>query len=262
MVFFPPFLSGALIHTKTVSEIALPFLAFCCASSATYVINDILDIEQDALHSKKRYRPLPSGDISQAGALFLAIIFFGMSVLLAWFVSSLFLLYVLLYIVISTAYSLYFKNLPIFDIFCISFGFVFRLYGGGAAFSVKISDWLFLSVFLLSIFLSVGKRYSEQVSMGDKAELHRRTLKEYPDGFLDAAMHISGSAVLITYSLYVISRPLLIYTVPLCLFGLFRYIVLIKSGCEGDPSAALLKDIHLMIIGIIWIFMVGLSIYR
>jgi decaprenyl-phosphate phosphoribosyltransferase len=262
MVFFPPFLSGALVHTKTAAVFVLPFMAFCCASSATYILNDVLDSDQDALHPRKRHRPLPAGDISRGAALILAVLFLGVAVTLAWFVSPLFLLYVMLYVGISTAYSLYLKNLPIFDIFCISLGFVLRLYGGGAAFRVRISDWLFLSVFLLSIFLSVGKRYSEQCSLGEIAGSHRRTLAEYPDGFLDAAMFISGAAVLITYSLYVINRPLLVYTVPLCLFGLFRYVMMIKSGSDGDPSGALLKDFHLMVIGVVWVFMVGLSIYR
>lgn len=262
MVFFPPFLSGSIVQLGKLADGVLPLAAFCCASSATYIFNDILDLEQDAHHPEKVHRPLPAGEVSRIEALSLAALFVIVAFLLAWSVSQLFLLYVLLYLGISTAYSLRLKHMPIFDIFCISFGFVLRLYGGGAAFGVYISDWLFLTVFLLSIFLSVGKRYSERRLLGVLAGDHRRTLKEYPDGFLEATMYLSGSSVLVTYSLYVINKPLLVYTVPLCLFGLLRYLMMIKSGGEGNPTDALMKDIPLLLIGVFWVLIVGLSIYR
>jgi 4-hydroxybenzoate polyprenyltransferase len=262
MVFFPPFLSGAISNTSILAKGMIPFAAFCSASSATYIFNDTLDIDLDARHPVKRSRPLPAGEVSRSTALSIASLFLAAAVSLGWLISPLFLLYVLLYLVVSTVYSLYLKHLPIFDIFCISFGFVIRLYGGGAAFKVNISDWLFLTVFLLSIFLSVGKRYSERRSLGISAGNHRRTLNEYPPGFLEAAMYLSGAAVLVTYSLYVINRPLLVYTVPLCLFGLLRYLMMIKSGGDGDPTDALMRDIPLLFIGIFWALMVGLSIYR
>ena len=261
MVYFPVFLSGSLLHSRHLASITLPFVAFCLASSATYIVNDFLDIEQDARHPQKKLRPLPAGDVSNNSALTLAALMFIASVLLALQVSLTFFLYLVLYLVISSAYSIRLKHLPIYDVFCISFGFVLRLYGGGAAFGVYISDWLFLTVFLMSIFLSAGKRYSEQRSLGELAGSHRRSLGEYPEGFLDAAMNISGASVLVTYSLYVINRPHLVYTVPLCMFGLLRYLLLIKSGGEGDPTHALIKDLSLMVIGVIWVFMVALSVY-
>jgi decaprenyl-phosphate phosphoribosyltransferase len=101
---------------------------------------------------------------------------------------------------------------------------------------------------LLSIFLSVGKRYSERRSLGEAAGEHRRTLDEYPDGFLESALYLSGASVLVTYAIYALSRPLLVYTVPLCLFGLLR----IKSGGEGDPTDALVLDGSLLVIGLLW----------
>ena len=261
MVFFPPFLSGMLLKPGMILEGVLPLAAFCCASSTTYVFNDLLDQDQDACHPEKCRRPLPAGEITRNAALSLAALLLLAALFLAWRVSNLFLLYVVLYLAISTAYSLRLKHMPIFDIFCIAFGFVLRLYGGGAAFRVYISDWLFLTVFLLSIFLSVGKRYSEKRSLGVLAADHRPALNEYPEGLLDAAMCLSGAAVLVTYSIYVINKPLLVYTVPLCLFGLLRYLMMIKSGGDGDPTDALTKDRLLLVVGIIWGLMVGLSVY-
>jgi 4-hydroxybenzoate polyprenyltransferase len=261
MVFFPPFLSGVLLKHWTIFDGVLPFAAFCCASSTTYIFNDFLDLEQDAIHPEKCRRPLAAGKLTRRAALYYAALLLSVSLLLAWKVSLLFLLYVVLYLAISSAYSLRLKHMPILDIFCIAFGFVLRLYGGGAAFNVIISDWLFLTVFLLSIFLSVGKRYSEKRSLGVLAVDHRPALKVYPAGFLDAAMCLSGASVLVTYSIYVINKPLLVYTVPLCLFGLLRYLLMIKSGADGDPTDALTKDGLLLIVGVLWILIVGLSVY-
>jgi 4-hydroxybenzoate polyprenyltransferase len=262
MVFFPPFLSGALLHPGMLAKGLLPFLAFCSASSTAYIFNDLRDLDRDVLHPRKRLRPLASGEVTINSAKALILILLVVTLISSWLVSPLFLLYVVIYLVMSFAYSLKLKHLPIFDVFCISLGFVLRLYGGGEAFGVYVSDWLFLSVFLLSLFLSVGKRYSEQRILGESAGEHRSTLEVYPAGFLESAMYLSGSAVLITYAMYAIATPLMVYTVPLCVFGLLRYLMHIKSGGEGDPAETLLRDPILLIVGILWVLMVGLSVYR
>ena len=138
-----------------------------------------------------------------------------------------------------------------------------RLEAGGVAFTIDISEWLFLSVFLLALFLSTGKRLSEKIRLGTAAVKHRKTLNEYPEGFLEGVMYMTGAAVLVTYTMYVISRHsgMLLYTVPLCSFGLLRYILRIKSGMGGDPTESLLKDAPLLIVGALWTVMVGWGIY-
>jgi 4-hydroxybenzoate polyprenyltransferase len=262
MLFFPPFLSGALFHSGVAIQGIVPFAAFCCASSASYLFNDVRDRGSDARHPQKRLRPVASGAVSPSSALLLCALLAAAAGLMAWQVSSRFLVFLVLYLLVAGAYSLVLKHLAIIDIFCISLGFVLRLYGGGEAFGVYISDWLFLTVFLLSVFLSVGKRYSERRSLGESAGEHRRTLEEYPDGFLESALYLSGASVLVTYAMFAITRPLLVYTVPLCLFGLLRYLMRIKSGGEGDPTDALVRDGSLLVIGILWVVLVGLSVYR
>ena len=149
------------------------------------------------------------------------------------------------------------------DIFCISACFLLRLEAGGSAFTIVISEWLFLSVFLLALFLSTGKRLSEKTCLGAAAVMHRKSLNAYPEGFLDGVMYMTGAAVLVTYTMYVISRhsTLLIYTVPLCSFGLLRYILRIRCGKGGDPTESLLKDVPLLIVGVVWAVMVGWGIY-
>ena len=262
MIFFPPLLSGSMVFPGIAVRGFLPFAAFCCASSASYIFNDLFDQERDSLHPQKKNRPLPSGQISRTTAALLCVVMLFISIFLSYRVSIVFLELVVVYLLIIVSYSLLLKNLPIIDIFCISLGFVLRLYGGSEAFGVPISDWLFLTVFLLATFLSIGKRYSERLSLGDSAGKHRYTLGIYPEGFLEGALYMSGAAVLVTYSIYTISTPHLVYSVPLCMYGLLRYLMRIQSGLSGDPSESLIKDIPLLMTSFLWVLVVGWSIYR
>lgn len=263
MLFFPPFLGGVIFQQQSIYLTYLPFFVFCIASSFVYIINDTIDCKADKQHPTKQFRPLPSGAISCVKALFIAAVLLVLSIYLAATISVKFLVFLLLYLLISVAYSLFLKNYPVFDIFCIASGFIFRLLAGGDAFKVIISEWLFLTVFLLALFLSTGKRYSEQKTLGDIACQHRIALKAYPAGFLDGVLFMTGSAVLVTYTMYVISRhsPLLLYSVPLSCFGLLRYILRVQSGKGGDPTESLTRDLPLLVVGITWIIMVGLGIY-
>ncbi|MDD2337050.1 MAG: decaprenyl-phosphate phosphoribosyltransferase, partial [Geobacteraceae bacterium] len=129
------------------------------------------------------------------------------------------------------------------------------------AFGVEISAWRFLSVFLRAIFLSTGKRLYEKNALGESAGHHRKSLESYPPGFLDGTMYMTGGAVLVTYTLYVIEHHVLIYTVPLCCFGLLRYIMRVKSGLGGDPTESLIRDVPLFVVGLLWTLMVGWGIY-
>ena len=263
MIFFPPFLGGLLLQPGIVMKGALPFFTFCLASSATYIFNDFRDIDNDRKHPDKKNRPLPSGSVSVTGASLLAIILASVAAACAWSISGTFLLCIVAYLGISAAYSVLLKEYPLIDIFCISAGFLLRLEAGGAAFDIRISEWLFLCVFLLSIFLSAGKRLNEKNRLGCEASRHRKALAVYPDGFLDGVMYVTGSSVLVAYSMYLINRhsSLLMYTVPLCCFGLLRFMLRVQLGRGGDPTEALLKDIPLFIVGFAWILMMGWGIY-
>jgi 4-hydroxybenzoate polyprenyltransferase len=263
MIYFPPFLGGTFFTSVLRPAALIPFTSFCLASSATYILNDLLDIENDRNHPDKRLRSLPSGRVSPSSAGMLALALALVSVTLAWTVSTSFLLFLLVYGLVSSAYSIRLKEYALVDIFCISAGFLLRLEAGGAAFGVAISEWLFLSVFLLAIFLSTGKRLSEKNRLGATAANHRKALDTYPEGFLNGTMYMTGAAALVTYTLYVITRhsAVLIYSVPLCCFGLLRYILRIQSGKGGDPTESLLRDLPLFIVGLAWAMMVGWGIY-
>jgi len=261
MLFFPPFLGGVLKQPGILGEGVVPFAAFCLASSFTYVLNDMVDRERDRLHPRKRYRPLASGEVSLLTARVLAVVLLTVAVGLALTVSKLFLAWLVAYTVLSVAYSFYLKHQPLLDIFAIASGFVFRLFAGGAVFGIVISDWLFLSVLLLALYLSAGKRLAEMETLGEVSGDHRRSLDGYPEGVLDGVMYISGAAVLVTYTMYVIVRHKLVYTVPLCCFGLFRYLMLAKKGEGGDPMDSLLKDPVMFMVGLAWVVIVGVTYY-
>lgn len=263
MLLFPPFLGGMCFDSGFSSISLLPLAAFCIASSATYIVNDVADFNQDKKHPLKKFRPLPSGEVAIGQALSLAVFLLIAAFFLAAAVSGKFLILLLAYLAVSAIYTFYLKDYPLIDLFCIASGFILRLLAGGEAFGVIISEWLFLSVFLLALFLSTGKRYSEKKSLGAHAEQHRKALSAYPEGFLDGLLFMTGSAVLVTYTMYVISRhsSLLLYSVPLCCFGLLRYILRVQSGRGGDPTESLTRDLPLLIVGISWAIMVGWGVY-
>jgi 4-hydroxybenzoate polyprenyltransferase len=261
LLFFPPFLGGELLMPGVLARCTFPLLSFCLASSSAYVLNDLLDRERDLNHPKKKVRPIPSGAVPLPAAWATFIFLLAAAVMVAVGISTVFLCIVLAYLAISVSYSLFLKNLPIVDLFCVSAGFLLRLQAGGEAFHVTISEWLFLSVFLLSLFLSTGKRLCEKNMLGRNAGDHRKSLESYPSGFLDGTMYMTGGAVLVTYTLYVIEHNVLIVTVPLCCFGLLRYILRVKSGLGGDPTESLLKDGPLFVVGLLWAIMVGWRIY-
>ena len=263
MLFFPPFLGGTVFQEGLAAAGLLPFVAFCTASSASYIVNDIADRDRDREHPVKRFRPLPSGSVSILHASLLAAILFSSSIILAWSISGIFLLFLVGYLIISISYTFALKKYPVIDLFCISSGFLLRLLAGGEAFGVVVSEWLFLSVFLLALFLSTGKRYSEKMALGEGAGAHRTSLSSYPEGFLGGVMFMTGAAVLVTYTMYVVNRHtvILLYTVPLCCFGLLRYLFRVQSGQGGDPTESLTRDISLLCVGLLWTIMVGWGIY-
>lgn len=262
MLFFPPFLSGSLLTSACLSVTGLAaFVSFCCISSSLYVFNDLNDMERDMRHPVKCMRPLPSGAVSRGGAAVIALILGIVGGGLAAVAVPPMVMYILLYGALTIAYTLWLKNYPVIDLLCVSCGFLLRLYAGGAAFDVEISEWLFLSVFFLSWSLSSGKRLSEFTLLGAAAADHRTSLCGYSAGALEAMLQISAAAVLITYTMYTLVHPHLVYTVPLCTFGLFRYILRVKKGGSGDPTESLFRDVPLLCVSILWALIVGWSIY-
>jgi 4-hydroxybenzoate polyprenyltransferase len=262
LLFAPPFFGGS-IFSEWVLRTSLPaFISFSFAASAIYIFNDIHDKEADKNHPVKNMRPIASGEISAGASLFFSCILIAISILFSLFINTSFAYYIFSYMGLNILYTLRLRFLPIFDIFSIAAGFIIRVMAGSEAFQVEVSSWLFLSVFFISILLASGKRLSEMSALKSNAHLHRNVLGEYPDGFLESLLWLTGAASLISYSLYTIEKGEdLFYTVILSAFGLIRYLYVVKMG-KGEPVEAIFSDRILSITIIMWIIVVGYLRYN
>lgn len=262
LLLFPPFFAGRILEPSVLSKVLPSLLSFSLIASCSYIINDIKDLEADRNHDSKRRRAIASGEISVSSASVLALSLFVFGLAVSLQVSGYFWLYLIGYLAISLSYTFFLKDTAILDIFVISLGFLIRVLAGGEAFGVSVSNWLFLTVFMVALFLASGKRLGELVNLGENAHNHRKSLAEYTPSFLEGVLWFSASSSLVTYSLYTIEqRSGLFYTVPLAVFGFLRYIYIAKDG-KGDPTDALLNDKQLMAVGIIWAATIGFVLYN
>lgn len=241
-VFFPITFSLELFEPDKLIQAAILTLSFCLISSAIYVLNDISDVEKDRGHAVKKNRPIASGQISVPCArillVCLAIAGFGLALSVDLFSCLL----ILAYVMINILYSKWLKTKVIIDCFCIAAGFVLRVMVGGTIVSGGVSDWMFLTVIALSLFMAFGKRRGELHHYG--ASGTREVLEKYGMTFLNGVVFMCAGLTMIFYSLWSISQgSKLVYTVPFVLFVLIRYLFLVFSGhSEADPTTLVLSD--------------------
>lgn len=229
---------------KDLDKVFLTFIIFCLASSFVYIVNDINDIERDKVHPVKAKRPIASGKITKLNAAIAAAVLLVISSGAAYSLNLMVFVTLLLYIGNNIAYTFYLKSHFLFDIFSISFGFLLRIFAGAAAINVAVSEYLFLIVFFLSLYLGAGKRRYETLLLGDDNIKHRPALEGYSVYYLDQLMLISSTITLVVYSLYTIgsTRGMLIFTVPIVTLGLFRYYNLTHNMNKGEPSDDIISD--------------------
>lgn len=261
-LFAAPFFGGKLFHTETLATAIPAFIAFSLCASSSYIYNDIRDAENDRHHPKKKSRVIASGRISKGKALPIAAFLGAASFILSYKIAPFFLFFVLIYFLIQMFYSTHLKNIPVVDIFCIASGFVIRVLAGGAAFHIEVSEWLLLTMFMISLVLAAGKRLGEVNLLDENANTHRKSLTVYSISTLNEILLISSASSLIAYSLYTVEQfHRLIYTIPVVTFGLFRYLLLSKQGV-GDPTEALTKDKWLAATVLMWLLLVWLIRYN
>ncbi len=262
LLLFPSFFGGKILEPASVSALIPAFLSFSCAASCCYIINDIADREADRQHPDKKDRAIARGDVSLPVAGLLAALLYLMSMLLSASVSERFEGSVIIYTLLTFGYTIYFKHIVIADIFIVSFGFLIRVLAGGEASHVSVTKWLFLTVFIVALFLAAGKRLSELISLEVDAAKQRLSLNRYSLTFLEGVLWSMASCALVTYALYIIeNRDPMLYTVPVAAYGLLRYIFIVKGG-RGDPTDVLLHDKHILVTGITWVAMTGMILYK
>ncbi len=245
------------------------FVIFCLLSGMIYLINDIADIERDKLHARKRERPLPSGKLSlkvaavSAAVGILAALYFALMIGWEFFVVT------VVFVALNLAYSLGLKRVVLVDVMAISISFTLRAIGGVEALrslepTIEISPWLLICTLFLSLFLGFCKRRHELVTMSN-AGTHRRSLREYSPALLDQLVGITAGGSVLAYTIYTIwpdtvskfGSTDLVYTVPLVLMGVMRYLYLVYTKQKGgSPSRLLLHEKFILITVLLWILLV------
>ena len=234
------------------------FVIFCLLSGSIYLINDVLDIEKDKKHPKKRERPIPSGALKPSHALVSAVVFIIISSIGSYFINMPFLITAISFFVLIMVYSLILKHYIIVDILVISTGFVIRAIAGAVAINVFVSPWLIICAFLLALFLALGKRRHELVLLGENAGEHRQSLEGYSHQILDQMTMITTSTLIMSYSLYTFftGKIAMMLTIPFAFYGIFRYLLLIHSKNMGGEPEMLFKDRGMLISIILWVLIV------
>ncbi len=235
------------------------FLTLCALSSGVYIINDIFDRKNDRLHPVKRYRPIASGAVPVPVARLVAA-----GLLAAAFSGGLmmgfgFFMVVLLYLAINLAYCSYLKHIAILDVMALSSGFILRIVAGSLAIDVETSPWLYTTIGLGALFLSLGKRQSELRAAGGNAASQRAVLSQYTPQLLNQLINITAACTLLAYGLYTFSaanvpeNKSMMLTLPFVVFGLFRYMYILNHTNNGEaPNDVMVKDMPLVIGIFLW----------
>jgi 4-hydroxybenzoate polyprenyltransferase len=255
-VLAPLLFSSQFLDPNVAKLSLLAFALFCIASSATYIVNDLHDIEHDRLHPKKSHkRPLAAGIVSVRAALAVLALLYGV-LIGGWFVEPGVSAVILAYLLLNIAYTFVLKHQPVIDIFTIAIGFVLRVYAGAVAISVPLSDWMFITTLCLSLYLAAVKRRQELSQSGSSG---RQVLKRYSVALMDRYTEMSATGALVFYSLFVVTaKPQLVMTIPLVLFGLFRYWYVVEELDGGEsPTDALLNDWQLLLTVAFWVAACG-----
>jgi 4-hydroxybenzoate polyprenyltransferase len=270
-LFAPLIFSKHLFETTYFWREVLAFVSFCLVSSIVYVINDIADREADTLHPVKRNRPLASGLFRLSDAVVVVFILLAFVISLIPYLSDQFWYTVALYGFLNIAYSFWLKQVVIVDVFIIAAGFMLRVLAGVFAIEVVISSWLVLCTLFVSVFLAVSKRRGElMLSTAADSFASRPVLKQYDMMFMDQIMTVAASGMAISYALYTVAERTvtmygtenLIFTTVFVLFGIFRYILLMRGRkIDDNPMHLLLSDAPLVVNILLWFLACVFIIY-
>lgn len=250
-VLAPLIFSGLFTRADARIEVLFGTLLFCVAASMVYIINDLSDLKVDSLHPVKRLeRPLASGAVSVTTAR-LVLVGLGALVLAGSYVSIPLVAVLIVYIVLNLLYSAWFKRVPVVDIFCVAAGFVLRVYAGAVVIDVPLSSWMLVTTLAIALYLAAIKRRDELEVQGDAA---RAVLGQYTVPLLDRFALMASVCAMVFYCMFVVTtRPVLAFTIPFVLFGIFRYWFLVDRKGRGEsPTDALWSDMPLAITVVLW----------
>lgn len=269
-IILPLFFALKITDTGLLISAFLAFISFSITSSAVYILNDFLDIEADKQHPKKKSRPLASGAINKIQAIVLMFILFilGVGLLLSQSLTATYIL--LAYIIMNIAYSFYLKHIAILDVNIIAIGFVLRLFVGATVTNISLSMWIVIMTFLLALFLALAKRRDDVLIYLDTGKQMRSVINGYNLRFLDGAMMILASVVIVAYTLYTTSSEIiervqnqyLYLTSFFVILGILRYLqITFVEENSGSPTRIVLKDKFIQLTLLSWIIAFAWIIY-
>jgi 4-hydroxybenzoate polyprenyltransferase len=255
--------------------------SFCLLSSSVYLLNDVCDRHRDAAHPDKCQRPIASGRLPVAWALSAAAVLVlvggAIAALVEWFMYDPtdlmggmgLIVWTGLYLVLNVLYSTWLKRKTIVDVIVVALGFVLRAMAGAAAIDVPISAWLVLCTFTLCLFIALAKRRSEIDDLSDEqAVAVREANRGYVGGLLDQMLAVAAALAIVSYSLYCLAPRTvehfgsanMIWTIPLVVYGLFRYWALSRNSRSGDPVQIIVRDKIMWAIVVIYALLAGVII--
>ena len=249
---FPAIIFDAgLFNVDALARVIVCCILLVLTAGAIYIFNDVVDIAYDRQHPQKRHRPIAAGVVPVPVAAVSCVILAGAVLLFSASFDRELTFILVAYFLLQILYSLYIKQVALLDIMAVSAGFVLRILAGGVVIDVMLSPWLTTSAGLLALFLVIGKRRQELQTLGDAAQAARASFKHYNLALLDDLLRIVTTSVMITYVIYTVESPTMLrqgqnlglLTVPIVIYGIFRYLYLIHVRGEGSaPDEVLLTD--------------------
>ena len=250
---------GQLFVADSLIRVVISVVLFSLTASCVYILNDIFDKEADQNHLKKKNRPIASGALSIRHAILFVIVLLLFVLPCAYLLAPMFALILVGYILLNLSYSRWLKHIVLIDVLVLASFYLIRIAAGISVIDVQyFSPWLFLTGTFLALFLGIGKRRTEYISR-DESVNSRRVLEDYSLELLDQMLHIVITLILITYSLYTFFAPSLpennsaMLTIPFALYGVFRYLYLLKVKSMGEaPEEVLFQDRALQVTIVLW----------
>lgn len=269
-LFLPLLFAKGVVREGLPLKSAVAVGAFSLLASGVYLVNDWADRDKDRHHPEKRHRPIAAGLLSLPLVAMMVAACWGGAAALGLWVGTPFLSVCFAYLVLQVLYTWVLKKAVILDVMAIALGFILRVVAGAVAINVVVSNWLFLCTLLLAVFLGFAKRRHELSSLEGSASAHRANLEDYSLPMLDQMMSISAASTILAYGLYTVSAETVLhvgsdklkFTVPLVVYGVFRYLFLVhKRGAGGSPEKVLLSDPPLMVAIGLWVAIAAWALY-
>ena len=261
-LFIPLFFAGELTDLNKILLVLAGVLTFSAIASSIYILNDYRDIEDDKKHPVKSKRPLASGAVLKSSALVIAIFLMIGGFAGAWFIRDKFLFVLGIYFLINVGYSFGLKNVAILDIILLAAGFVLRVKAGSVITNIPLSEWIIIMVFLLALFMAIGKRRDDIILKINSGVDMRKSIKGYNLEFVNVLLALICAVIIVAYFMYTMSPETtarmgthrLYYTCLFVMAGIMRYLqIIFVTFDSGSPTKILYKDRFIQIVLILWI---------